>query len=76
MNEKYDRIGQGYNDTRQADPYLLSRMQTLLHCPVGEQVLDIGCGTGNYTIALAESGLSMIGVEPSEQMLATASRNA
>ncbi|MEL6589291.1 MAG: class I SAM-dependent methyltransferase [Bacteroidota bacterium] len=76
MNEKYDRIGQGYNDTRQADPYLLSRMQTLLHCPVGEQVLDIGCGTGNYTIALAESGLSMIGVEPSEQMLTTASRNA
>ncbi|MFK7925627.1 MAG: class I SAM-dependent methyltransferase [Bacteroidia bacterium] len=77
MKEKYDRIGQGYNDTRTADPYLLSRMQALLAFESGEQVLDIGCGTGNYTIALAEAGLNMIGVEPSEQMLLTArSRNA
>lgn len=77
MSEKYDRIGHGYNDTRTADPYLLSRMQALLAFEAGQQVLDIGCGTGNYTIALAEAGLNLIGVEPSEQMLTTArSRNA
>ncbi|MEL7532497.1 MAG: class I SAM-dependent methyltransferase [Bacteroidota bacterium] len=75
--EKYDRIGKAYNDTRKADPYLLSRMQALLTKPAGKEVLDIGCGTGNYTIALAQAGYRMIGVEPSKQMLETAhSRNA
>lgn len=75
--EKYDRIGKAYNDTRSADPYLLSRMRALLDYEAGQQVLDIGCGTGNYTIALAQAGLDMIGVEPSERMLVTArSRNA
>ncbi|MEM6348203.1 MAG: class I SAM-dependent methyltransferase [Bacteroidota bacterium] len=75
--EKYDRIGKTYNDTRKADPYLLGRMQALLQCKAGQRVLDIGCGTGNYTIALAAAGLEMLGVEPSMQMLETArSRNA
>ncbi len=77
LMEKYDRIGKAYNDTRKADPYLLGRMQALLAYKKGQKVLDIGCGTGNYTIALAAAGLEMIGVEPSEQMLETArSRNA
>ncbi len=31
--------------------------------------LDIGCGTGNYTIALANKGADLTGVEPSASML-------
>lgn len=34
--------------------------------------LDLGCGTGNMTIRMAQSGIDMIGVDISEQMLSEA----
>ncbi len=72
MEIKYDKIGTGYNSTRQADPYLTSRLFSLLRPQNNKQYLDIGCGTGNYTCVLAEKGLNFIGVEPSEKMLSEA----
>ena len=65
----YDAIGSGYNNTRQADPYITERLFQLLLPKTTGTYLDIGCGTGNYTIALADKGLSFYGVEPSEKML-------
>ena len=38
----------------------------------GDQVLDIGCGTGTLAIACAEKGASVIGFDISRQMLAIA----
>lgn len=35
----------------------------------GEHVLDIGCGTGNYSIWFAEKGLSVTGIDLSSEML-------
>jgi SAM-dependent methyltransferase len=35
----------------------------------GDQILDMGCGTGISTRWLAESGLHVIGCEPNEEML-------
>ncbi|OJJ14197.1 MerR family transcriptional regulator [marine bacterium AO1-C] len=69
MQEKYDTIGENYNLTRQADPYLTERMHHWLAPEKGHLYLDIGCGTGSYTIALAQQGIQFIGVEPSERML-------
>ena len=69
MTVKYDQIGKGYNLTRKADPYLLSRLYKLLNVNEKDWCLDIGCGTGNYTIGLHEKGIKMIGVDPSEEML-------
>lgn len=66
---KYDNIGLGYNKTRQADPYLLERIYSLLPPDHKGQYLDIGCGTGNYTIPLSKKGLHFTGVDPSEMML-------
>lgn len=66
---KYDKIGKGYNSTRQADPYLTERLLYHLHPQSDQLYLDIGCGTGNYTCALADKGLNFIGIEPSENML-------
>ena len=34
--------------------------------------LDLGCGTGNMTIRMAQSGIDMIGIDISEQMLSEA----
>lgn len=35
----------------------------------GEAILDVGCGTGNYTIELARKGVDVIGIDSSEEML-------
>lgn len=68
----YNRIGAGYNITRRADPYLLDRIVALLQPQRDKNYLDIGCGTGNYTIALAGKGFHFTGIDPSEKMLAEA----
>ncbi len=69
MEIKYDEIGTGYNATRQADPYLAEKLFHLLKPKKDKLYLDIGCGTGNYTNALANKDIEFIGVEPSEKML-------
>ncbi|MFW5985153.1 MAG: class I SAM-dependent methyltransferase [Halanaerobiaceae bacterium] len=35
----------------------------------GEKVLDAGCGTGNFSLKLAQMGLEVVGVDISEPML-------
>ena len=37
-----------------------------------EIILDVGCGTGSLTCALRDKGYSMIGAEPSQNMLNSA----
>ncbi len=65
----YNFIGKGYNNTRRADPYITQRLLSLLDIAPDATCLDIGCGTGSYTIKLAQSGVQMIGVDPSTVML-------
>ncbi|MEL6866264.1 MAG: class I SAM-dependent methyltransferase [Bacteroidota bacterium] len=71
MKAIYNTIGDNYNFTRKADDFILHRFYQ--HITKGRSVtgphLDIGCGTGNYTIPLAQKGLSFIGVDPSEKMI-------
>ena len=69
MKEKYDEIGKKYDLTRKADKFLTERLFHHLQITGSERCLDIGCGTGNYTIALNRKGLDFIGVEPSGEML-------
>jgi ubiquinone/menaquinone biosynthesis C-methylase UbiE len=69
---KYDSIGIAYNTTRIADPYLFGRMEALLQPNKTGTYLDLGCGTGNYTLAFAKKGYKFIGIDPSERMLQTA----
>ena len=69
-NDKlYDRIGLDYNSTRQADPYITERIFHLLSPEKNKLYLDIGCGTGNYTIKLSDKGFDFWGIDPSAQML-------
>jgi ubiquinone/menaquinone biosynthesis C-methylase UbiE len=68
----YNRIGVGYDTTRRADPGIIQQLVELLGAPVGARCLDVACGTGNYTIALAAAGLDMYGIDVSSTMLASA----
>ncbi|TGK31123.1 class I SAM-dependent methyltransferase [Leptospira gomenensis] len=65
---KYDTIGKTYSETRKADRRIVSVILEL----IGEEkrnVLDIGAGTGNYSIELAKTGCRVLAVEPSEIMI-------
>jgi len=72
----YDRIGQGYDTTRRADPAIARRLADHLQLQPSLQpdrrYLDVACGTGNYTTALAATGARLYGVDRSRRMLATA----
>jgi ubiquinone/menaquinone biosynthesis C-methylase UbiE len=69
----YNKIGSEYNTTRKADPYIAEKIYNFLAPEEGKTYLDIGCGTGNYTVKLEEMGVDFIGVDPSEVMLERAS---
>lgn len=72
----YDRIGAGYDRTRRADPRIVDRLAAYLPLRSEGAYLDIGCGTGNYTCALAARAGRWHGVDPSAAMLTAARRKS
>jgi 2-polyprenyl-3-methyl-5-hydroxy-6-metoxy-1,4-benzoquinol methylase len=51
-------------------PYMTARLAFLLdHVPVGARVLDVGCGEGRFTSALARAGRETVGVDVAEEPL-------
>ena len=76
MIAKYDRIGIGYNKGRKADPQLVQFLLKHLQPEHHKQYLDIGCGTGNYTIEIHRKALNLIGIDPSEEMLNVARKRS
>lgn len=65
----YNTIGQGYNQTRKADPFITQALYNLLTSKPNGTYFDVGCGTGNYTVALADKGVNLYGIDPSSIML-------
>jgi len=72
-NPVYNNIGVNYNKYRRADPRITNAIAGLLGLPAGTTVADIGAGTGNYSLALANAGYNVIAIEPSDTMMAQAS---
>jgi SAM-dependent methyltransferase len=68
----YDDIGSGYDLTRRADPYIVSRFEARLQPRPDGDYLDVGCGTGNYTVALAQRVGHWYAVDESLAMLTAA----
>jgi ubiquinone/menaquinone biosynthesis C-methylase UbiE len=69
----YDKIASEYERHRKVHPEVLNNL--LLTSRIGSvsKVLEVGCGTGNYIIALeALTGCSCWGIDASEQMLSRA----
>jgi SAM-dependent methyltransferase len=67
-------IADFYDAHRRGYPESLPALLTAL-APAGP-AFDIGCGTGQLTIPLAECGWSVVGLDPSADMLAHARANA
>ena len=64
----FDTMGETYTDTRQADERIVTLLVEYLGLSKGSTVADIGAGTGNYSVALAEAGFRVLAVEPSSVM--------
>ncbi|HEX7057772.1 MAG TPA: methyltransferase domain-containing protein, partial [Bacilli bacterium] len=41
-----------------------------------DTIVELGCGTGNLTIPLAQSGFKMYGIDDSEHMLSVAAEKS
>lgn len=70
--ERYDQTHADFRDVEAEAREALS----MLGLPGGATVLDIGCGTGIFVAAAAETCGEVVGVDVSEAMLAKARRRA
>jgi ubiquinone/menaquinone biosynthesis C-methylase UbiE len=68
----YDKLALEYARHRQVHPVVLRDLVAIV-AGKGFKVLEVGCGTGNYIVALeALTGCSCWGLDPSEKMLSQA----
>ncbi|WP_193196103.1 class I SAM-dependent methyltransferase [Nostoc sp. MG11] len=65
----YEQIGKGYDLTRHADPEIAKQLADYLQLKSDCLYLDVACGTGNYTLALAKYDGVWHGVDQSKQMI-------
>lgn len=72
MQTIYDKIGNGYDTTRKADPFILSQFNSLLGIEPDKIYLDVACGTGNYSSEISKFGGDWSAFDQSEVMLSEA----
>src|SRR3989442_3136004 len=65
----YDAWAQNYDATRGVSPSVLGPLLEALGPAQGRSRLDIGGGTGNYTLALREAGFAVTHCDPSMGMV-------
>jgi SAM-dependent methyltransferase len=73
--ERFAGAASGYGRFRPSYPVaLVDWVCTEAGLRPGDPVADLGCGTGILTRLLAERGLSVVGIDPNEDMLTEARR--
>lgn len=77
MSMDYDTLAADYAQHRRTHPEVLRRLVEDGRLTASSKILDVGCGTGNYTVALSETlGCDCWAVEPSTEMRRTAQARA
>ena len=69
MSIDYDRVSRVYDTSRMANTETTEKLIRLLHIGSDSVILDMGCGTGNYTAALERVAKRVIGVDSSIGMI-------
>jgi len=68
----YSNQARTYDETRAASPSVLGPLREALSGAPGRRLVDIGGGTGNYSLALREEGWEPLVVDRQPEMLARA----
>jgi demethylmenaquinone methyltransferase/2-methoxy-6-polyprenyl-1,4-benzoquinol methylase len=68
----YSRQAEHYDETRSASPSVLEPLRHALEGAPGRRLLDIGGGTGNYSLPLKQAGWQPVVLDRSPPMLARA----
>jgi ubiquinone/menaquinone biosynthesis C-methylase UbiE len=71
----YDHIASAFSSARRADSRIVATLMSALDVKPGAHIADLGAGTGNYSNALAEGGLLISAIEPSESMIRQAKKH-
>lgn len=66
----YSQVAQRYDGSRRAEPAIIATLCDRLDELRASSVLEIGAGTGNYTVELLARGFETVALERSAQMLA------
>jgi ubiquinone/menaquinone biosynthesis C-methylase UbiE len=64
----YDAIGENYAQTRRSDSRIAQKLLEILASSQASTIVDIGAGTGSYSLVLAENGYRVFAIEPSATM--------
>jgi ubiquinone/menaquinone biosynthesis C-methylase UbiE len=66
----FDRVAAVYDETRGLSPRAMSRVLGVLVDELrGKRVLEVGVGTGRYAVPLQKSGIRVVGVDISRDMV-------
>ena len=65
----YDSVSKNYDVSRRAGARTVEQLAELLAPLAGADVLDIGCGTGNFLVELSNVGGQVVGLDSSAGML-------
>lgn len=69
----YDHLAREYARHRQVHPGVIRDLLPTARIGRSSSVLEVGCGTGNYVVALEKlAGATCSGIDPSEEMLIAA----
>jgi SAM-dependent methyltransferase len=75
LRTTFDRVSEQYEAARPTSPAaLFEDLVELARIPPGGRILEIGPGTGKATVALAERGFNVLGVELGSRLAAVARR--
>ncbi len=70
--KRFDQIAEDWRKRGVVEPERLKSFVESLNCPSGSLILDAGCGSGNWSVALARLGYRVYGFDISSQMVAEA----
>lgn len=77
VNSYYQSIAPEYASHRSVHPEVLRRLISIGNLHATSSVLEVGCGTGNYLVALNESiGCLCQGIDPAAAMLVEARKRS
>lgn len=75
LKDTYNRIAEDWHKDHHDDTWWVEGTDAFISLlPKGASVLDVGCGTGNKSKYLESKGLSVMGIDFSEGMIAVATR--